>query len=237
MEPTATPIPDVPTQSAHDPTADHPADRVRIVSTPGICGGRPRIDGHRIQVEDIAIWHERMGMSPDEIVSEYPSITLADVHAALAYYYENRQRIDADIEAAKRYAEEMRTKAPPSLLQEELRGKGRPMARTIRFHLDENCSKAIAGGLRRRGIDITTTPEAGLVGALDEQQVAHCLGEHRVLFTQDQDFLRLDAAGIEHAGIAFCAKDTKSIGEIIQRLVLIWEVYDPEEFAGRVEYL
>jgi uncharacterized protein (DUF433 family) len=91
----------------------HPADRLRIVSTPGICGGRPRIDGHRIQVEDVAIWHERMGMSPDEIVSEYPSITLADVHAALAYYYENRERIDSDIEAGKRYAVEMKAKSGP----------------------------------------------------------------------------------------------------------------------------
>ena len=60
-------------------------------------------------------------MSPDEIVSDYPSITLADVHAALAYYYENRERIDADIEAAKKYAEEMRAKAGPSRLEEKLR--------------------------------------------------------------------------------------------------------------------
>src|SRR5262245_3860413 len=66
------------------------------VSTPGVCGGRPRIDGHRIRVEDVAIWHERMGMSPYQIVSEFPSLTLADVHAALAYYYGNRERIDAD---------------------------------------------------------------------------------------------------------------------------------------------
>jgi uncharacterized protein (DUF433 family) len=121
MEPTVTQTPNVPTQSANGVTAGHPADRVRIVSTSGICGGRPRIDGHRIQVEDIAIWHERMGMSPDQIVSEYPSITLADVHAALAYYYENRERIDADIEAAKQYAEEMKAKAGPSRLQEKLR--------------------------------------------------------------------------------------------------------------------
>jgi uncharacterized protein (DUF433 family) len=120
MEPTATHTANIPTQSADNPTAEHPADRVRIVSTPDICGGRPRIDGHRIQVEDVAIWHERMGMSPDEIVSEYPSITLADVHAALAYYDENRERIDADIEAAKRFAEEMKAKAGPSLLQEKL---------------------------------------------------------------------------------------------------------------------
>jgi hypothetical protein len=41
------------------------------------------------------------------------------------------------------------------------------MPRTIRFHLDENCSHAIAAGLRRRGIDVTTTPEAGLLGAGD----------------------------------------------------------------------
>jgi uncharacterized protein (DUF433 family) len=118
-----TPIstPNLPPKSADGPAAQHPADRIRIVSTPGVCGGRPRIDGHRIQVEDVAIWHERMGMSPDQIVSEYPSLTLADVHAAMAYYHENRQRIDADIEAAKRYAEEMKAKAGPSLLKEKLR--------------------------------------------------------------------------------------------------------------------
>ena len=111
------------------------------------------------------------------------------------------------------------------------------MPRTINFHLDENCAGAIAGGLRRRGIDVTTTPDAALMGVTDEQQAAHCLAARRILFTQDQDFLRLDAAGVEHAGIVFCAKDTKSIGEIIQRLVLIWEIYEPQEMAGRVEYL
>jgi uncharacterized protein (DUF433 family) len=100
-----------------------PVDRVRIVSTPGICGGRPRIDGHRITVEDVAIWHERMGMSPDEIVSAYPTITLSDVHAALAYYYENRERIDAEIEAGRKFVEEMRAKAGPSKLQEMLKAR------------------------------------------------------------------------------------------------------------------
>ena len=121
MEPTATQTTHALMRSGNISTDEHPSDRVRIVSTPNICGGRPRIDGHRIQVEDVAIWHDRMGMSPDAIVSEYPSITLADVHAALAYYYENRERIDADIEAAKRYAEEMKANAGPSRLQEKLR--------------------------------------------------------------------------------------------------------------------
>jgi uncharacterized protein (DUF433 family) len=102
---------------------DPPADRVRIVSTPGTCGGRPRIDGHRITVEDVVIWYERMGMSADEIVSAYPTITLSDVYGALACYFENRERIDADIEEGKKFAEELRAKSGPSRLQEMLKAR------------------------------------------------------------------------------------------------------------------
>ncbi len=111
------------------------------------------------------------------------------------------------------------------------------MPRTIRFHLDENCHPAVAEGLRRCGIDVTTTPEAGLLSAADEQHAAYGLAEVRVIFTQDRDFLCLDAAGVPHAGLAFCRTDSKSIGEIIQALVLIWELMEPEEMANRVEYL
>jgi uncharacterized protein (DUF433 family) len=103
-----------------EPTAHKPPEvRERIVSTPGTCGGKPRIEGHRITVEDVAIWHERMGT--DEIVSGYPSLTLADVHAALAYYFENRTRIDADIQQGERFVEEMKAKATPSSLRAKLR--------------------------------------------------------------------------------------------------------------------
>lgn len=111
-----------PTQTPSPQANREPApDRVRIVSTPGTCGGRPRIDGHRITVEDVAVWHERMGMSPDEIVSAYPSITLAEVHAALAYYYENREQIDADILEGERFVQEMKAKFGPGPLQDQLR--------------------------------------------------------------------------------------------------------------------
>jgi uncharacterized protein (DUF433 family) len=104
------------------PTALAPPslEHQHIVSTPGVCGGRPRIDGHRITVEDVAIWHERMGRSPDEIVSGHPSITLGDVHAALAYYFDNREQIDQAILDGQRFVEEMKAQAPPSLLQQKL---------------------------------------------------------------------------------------------------------------------
>lgn len=111
------------------------------------------------------------------------------------------------------------------------------MPRTIRFHLDENCTKAVANGLRRHGVDVTTTPEVGLLGATDEEQAAYAVAVGRVVFTQDRDFLRIHAAGTPHPGIAYCEKDTRSIGEIVDALVPLWEIYEPDEMAGRVEFI
>jgi predicted nuclease of predicted toxin-antitoxin system len=111
------------------------------------------------------------------------------------------------------------------------------MPRTIRFHLDENCHRAIADGLRRRGVDVTTTPEVGLLNATDDEQLAYAFPLGRVIFTQDRDFLRLHAAGTPHPGIAYCDKDTKRIGQIIALLVLLWEVCEPEDMVNRVEFI
>lgn len=85
-----------------------------IVKTPGVCGGRPRIDGHRIRVQDIAIEHEWQGMSPEEICREHPSITLAQVHAALAYYFDHRDEIWAEVEADRKFVEEFKRQNPES---------------------------------------------------------------------------------------------------------------------------
>jgi uncharacterized protein (DUF433 family) len=68
-----------------------------ISKTPGVCGGKACIAGHRIRVMDIMIWHEMSGMTPAQIVEQYPSITVADVHAAIAYYLDHREEIEADI--------------------------------------------------------------------------------------------------------------------------------------------
>jgi uncharacterized protein (DUF433 family) len=94
---------------ASPPTGRNLAER--IVVTPGVRGGKPRIAGHRITVSDIAFWHERMGMSPDEIVSEYPTITLSDVHAALAYYFDHRDEVDREIREGEEFADRFRAGA------------------------------------------------------------------------------------------------------------------------------
>ena len=72
-----------------------------------------------MRVQDIVIWYEHQGMTPDEIVSEIPSITLADVHNALAYYFDHVQEIQDEIRADDAYAEEFR-RNHPSLLDAKL---------------------------------------------------------------------------------------------------------------------
>ncbi|SRR6266566_3519433 len=87
-----------------------------IEITPGIVGGKPRIAGHRIKVQHVAIWHEHLGMTPQAIAKDY-GLTRSEVHAALAYYYDHREEIDKDILDDEAFVEEIRKKTPSKLAQ------------------------------------------------------------------------------------------------------------------------
>ena len=98
----------------------HPMTTPTIVKTPGVCGGQPRIAGTRIKVKHIYTWVERMGMTPAAVVAEYPHLTMAQVHAALAYYWSHRDEIHRDIENEEKLVAELRANAGPSRIQERL---------------------------------------------------------------------------------------------------------------------
>ena len=87
-----------------------------IEITPDVAGGKPRIAGRRIKVQDIVIWHERLGLSVDEIASEY-DLSLADIHAALTYYFDHRSEIDRDLADGEAFVEELRKHTPSKLAQ------------------------------------------------------------------------------------------------------------------------
>jgi uncharacterized protein with PIN domain len=106
----------------------------------------------------------------------------------------------------------------------------------IRLYLDEHISRAVARGLRARGADIVTVIEAGTRSATDEEHLERALGEGRTILTQDADFLRLHAAGAQHAGI-FSAPPAASTRRILRGLLLALEVLDVEEMRGHVEFL
>ncbi|MBZ8183231.1 DUF433 domain-containing protein [Oscillatoria salina] len=77
-----------------------------IVTTPDTCGGRPRIAGRRLSVQQIAVL-TKQGLTPPEIVREYENLTLAEVHAALAYYYANQEQIEQYLAEEKAQYEQM----------------------------------------------------------------------------------------------------------------------------------
>lgn len=93
-----------------------------IEVTPGVVGGKPRITGHRISVQDIVVWHEQMGKCADEIAAEY-DLTLADVYAALAYYFDHREEIDTAMRHGDEAVEALRRQTP-SLLRQKLKERG-----------------------------------------------------------------------------------------------------------------
>jgi hypothetical protein len=156
---------------------------------------------------DIVMRHEDLGLSPDELVAAYPGLSLSDVHAALAYYFDNINEIRNDIRRNDEIASELRASFPSKL-------KISCSMEQIRFYLDEHIPNAVAQGLRRRGVDVLTVQEAGRSGLSDREQLAFALSEQRMVITMDSDFLILARHGITHAGIAY-AGPNRSIGEMI----------------------
>jgi uncharacterized protein (DUF433 family) len=80
-----------------------------------IHGEKACIAGTRIRVEDIYIWHEVQGMSPHEIVRQFPQLTLGDVHAALTYYWDNEELMQKQMKHGDEIAEQIRLDNPPKL--------------------------------------------------------------------------------------------------------------------------
>jgi uncharacterized protein (DUF433 family) len=146
-----------------------------IVRTPGICGGRARIDGTRIGVETIVgMYHS--GATVEEIARGYEAagVTVAKVHAALVYYYDHRSEVDAILEAYQEQSEAGRER------DDDLRA---------------------AQGLPPAGEYITSREAADLLGAAHESRwVARlCRSGHLVCRKVGRDWLVSRKSAEEYA--------------------------------------
>ncbi|MCH8042407.1 MAG: DUF5615 family PIN-like protein [Planctomycetes bacterium] len=110
------------------------------------------------------------------------------------------------------------------------------MAERIRYYTDEHVAKAVSRGLRQRGVDVLTVPEANMLGAADKEHLRMAAEQGRVIFTQDDDYLRLHAQGVRHCGIVYAPQHTP-IGTIVSGLMLLSQVATPEEMHDRIEFL
>ncbi|MBK6994982.1 MAG: DUF433 domain-containing protein [Lewinellaceae bacterium] len=86
----------------------------KIESTPGVAGGQPRIAGTRFTVKQIAVWHEFMGLGADQIATEY-NLSLADIYAALSYFFDHRAEIMQAIEAEEALVDQIKKRFPSKL--------------------------------------------------------------------------------------------------------------------------
>ncbi|MDP9121349.1 MAG: DUF5615 family PIN-like protein [Acidobacteriota bacterium] len=107
----------------------------------------------------------------------------------------------------------------------------------LRFHLDECVPPAVAAGLRKRGLDVTTSQEAELLEATDDAQLAFATREERVLVTQDAGFLALARSTARHSGIAYYRAQSLPVGAVIDRLADLGARASHEEMARRIEFL
>jgi len=82
--------------------------------SPGVMGGKPRIAGHRISVQDVVIWHYELEHPVEQIAGDY-NLTLADVYAALAYYHDHKKEIDKSMKDGEKLVEQMKRKIPSRL--------------------------------------------------------------------------------------------------------------------------
>jgi len=110
------------------------------------------------------------------------------------------------------------------------------MHKKLRFYTDEHVHGSIVKGLRFRGVDVVTTKEAKMLSAKDTDHIAFAKKEERVIFTQDVDFLRLHAKGIEHCGIVYAHQRTP-IGDIIRGLMLLHQILDYNDMQDHIEFL
>ncbi len=76
-----------------------------LVRTPGVCGGRLRIDGTRQTVHQL-VWYHLQGATPEEIIEQYPHRTLREIYAVLAWYHDHREEFDAEMAAENALDEE-----------------------------------------------------------------------------------------------------------------------------------
>ena len=82
-----------------------------VTKTPGVCGGKACIADTRVRVLDVVV-RDRDGMSPSEIAAVWDHITLADVHAALAYALDHAEDVAAEFRREQELADKYRPTGP-----------------------------------------------------------------------------------------------------------------------------
>lgn len=105
--------------------------------------------------------------------------------------------------------------------------------------IDENVSRAVARGLRRRNIDAVALREVDRLGLPDESQLQWAYEQRRVVITHDEDYVSLGFGSTSHAGVGYCHQEKyfRRPGALVRRLEQLQTELSAEDWAGRVIFL
>jgi uncharacterized protein (DUF433 family) len=166
--------------------------RRRIAIVAGAGGPKAMTAGHRVRVADVVVWHEKLGMSPDEIVDAIPTLTLVDVHAALACSWDNRDDLDRQLDEH----------LPHAIARSVQRlGIGVTTPRFIYAYFCYAPGRGVAPTMTREPLTITIDPDSELARALADADVAVILESDGVRYTVSPEnvFARYDAPAVLRA--------------------------------------
>ena len=112
---------------------------------------------------------------------------------------------------------------------------------SVALYFDVHVRQAVTDGLRLREVDVLTAQEDGMATIDDPVLLDRAMALGRIIFTQDEDFLReahrRQESGETFAGVIYAHQLNITIGQCVSDLELIVKVYEPEDLANRVEYL
>lgn len=112
---------------------------------------------------------------------------------------------------------------------------------SLSIYTDESVPVQVAAGLRRRNVEALSARDSRQLGFPDDAQLRYARGQRAVLFTHDNDFLRIAAewsqTGESHAGIVYVHQDKLTIGDCIRKLKEIAEVFEIGDFQNHIEFL
>ncbi|MGZ8845138.1 MAG: DUF5615 family PIN-like protein [Pyrinomonadaceae bacterium] len=207
--------------------------------------GAYRVAGTRVSLDSVVYSHIREE-SPESIQRSFPTLTLAQIHGAIAYYLEHETEIDRYLKEGKREFEKLKPasrEAHPEWYEKLERNRREivdfPTDKT-RFQADVNLNENIVTGVRRvQEIDFQTAHDAGLHGRSDSQVLHLAASDKRILVTQDQrtmpkhfkDFMQLrNSLGV------LIVSQKSNIEPTIDELILIWKAFDSWEHVGLILY-
>jgi uncharacterized protein (DUF433 family)/predicted nuclease of predicted toxin-antitoxin system len=183
------------------------------------------IDDTRIKVIEVAIDKIAYDSSPEEMHHQYPHLSLAQIHAALAHYYDHKAEFDAAIAQELREVDELRKQAGESPVHKRLREMGFALTEDLRLH----------------GVDVLTAQEDGTTEISDSELLDRATSLDRVVFSHDKDFLReaskRQQSGQFFAGVIYAHQIRVTMAQCINDLELITQVGNPEDLANRVIHL